>query len=176
MNNSFNHIIRFLALITVQVLVLNKVQFNGYFNPYIYILFIFLLPLKISPLVSLLLSFVLGFTVDTFSGTPGLHTSTAVLIAFIRPWWLKRMLKPEDFEIGKEPNNWNYGLSWFLIYTGFLTLIHHLALNFLEVFSFQNVGDTLLRSLVNTLISVLFMLIAMVLFSRKKDAEGISNY
>ena len=40
------NIIRFVVLVLVQVLVLNHVQFLGFVNPYVYVLFILSLPVR----------------------------------------------------------------------------------------------------------------------------------
>ena len=38
-----NQFLRFVFLVGIQVLLLNHIQWNGYVNPYVYILFILLL-------------------------------------------------------------------------------------------------------------------------------------
>ena len=38
------NILRFLFLVLFQVLILNNIQFSGYINPYLYVLFILMLP------------------------------------------------------------------------------------------------------------------------------------
>ena len=43
------NIIRFVVLVLVQVLVLNHVQFLGFVNPYVYVLFILSLPVRTPP-------------------------------------------------------------------------------------------------------------------------------
>ena len=78
------NIISFILLVLVQVLALNNIQFLGYINPYIYILFILSLPVRLPQWITLLLGFVLGLTIDTFSNTMGTHAFATVLIAFLR--------------------------------------------------------------------------------------------
>ena len=46
MNEILKHTLRFFILASIQILILNNVQISGYINPFIYILFIMLLPLK----------------------------------------------------------------------------------------------------------------------------------
>jgi len=58
--------IRFILLVLIQVLVLKHINFMGYINPYIYILFIVLYPIKNNRMLFLFLSFLLGLTVDMF--------------------------------------------------------------------------------------------------------------
>ena len=75
------NIFSFIVLIVLQVLVLNNVQFLGFLNPYIYILFILSLPVKFPRWITLILGFVLGLIIDVFSNTIGTHAFATVLIA-----------------------------------------------------------------------------------------------
>ncbi|MDO8928192.1 MAG: rod shape-determining protein MreD, partial [Bacteroidota bacterium] len=50
----------FVGLVLLQVLILNNIQFSGFINPYVYILFIMLLPFTIPGYAILGLSFLLG--------------------------------------------------------------------------------------------------------------------
>ena len=75
------NIFSFIVLILLQVLVLNNVQFLGFLNPYIYILFILSLPVKFPRWITLILGFVLGLIIDVFSNTIGTHAFATVLIA-----------------------------------------------------------------------------------------------
>ena len=90
MNNAITiNIARFIILILLQVLVLNNINFLGYINPYIYILFIILYPIKNNRLLFIFLSFLLGLTVDLFLDSGGVHAAACVTIAYIRPILLK---------------------------------------------------------------------------------------
>ena len=46
MNDVIKYIILFIALIFVQIVVLNNILFFGYINPLLYILFVIIYPLK----------------------------------------------------------------------------------------------------------------------------------
>jgi rod shape-determining protein MreD len=158
-----NRIIRygilFLILILVQVLILNNIRFNGYINPYIYILFILLLPVEIPSWLLLLISFGTGLIMDYFSGTPGLHSSATVLAGFARPYAL-RLISPRDgYEPGVNPSMMIYGFRWFLTYTLFIVIIHHTALFYLEVFRFSEFFRTLFRVMMSSIFSVIFILL-----------------
>ena len=79
------NLFRFIFLILVQVWVLNHVQWNGYINPYIYVLFVLLLPLETPSWLVMVLAFVSGATMDMFSNTGGIHAAASVFTAFARP-------------------------------------------------------------------------------------------
>ena len=57
---------RFIVLVLFQVLVLNNIQFSGYVNPFMYVLFILLLPFETPRWLLLLSGFLLGLSVDIF--------------------------------------------------------------------------------------------------------------
>jgi rod shape-determining protein MreD len=158
-NSVLRFVLLFILLVLFQVLVFNNIQFSGYVNPYVYILFILLLPFEIPAWMVLLLSFSLGITIDFFSGTPGIHTSSTVLAGFVRPYVL-RVVSPRDgYESGPDPSMSSYGFRWFFSYTLLIVLIHHIALFYLEVFRFADFFRTMLRIILSTLFSLTFILI-----------------
>ena len=52
-----NNIFRFILLVPIQVLILDNINFQGFVNPYLYVLFILLLPFEISGWALLFFSF-----------------------------------------------------------------------------------------------------------------------
>jgi rod shape-determining protein MreD len=149
----------FVLLILLQVLLFNNIQFSGYVNPYVYLMFILVLPIEISSWLLLITAFFTGLIMDLFTGTPGMHTSATVLAGFVRPWVL-RILAPRDgYEANPVPSMQIYGFKWFFIYTLVIVLIHHAALFFLEVFRLADFLRTLLRVLLSSLFSIAFILL-----------------
>lgn len=149
----------FILLILLQVLLFNNIQFSGYVNPYVYILFILLLPVEIPSWLLLLLSFATGIIMDFLSGSPGMHTSATVLAGFVRPYVL-RVISPRDgYEPGSDPSMLIYGFRWFLTYTLFIVIIHHTTLFYLEVFRFADFFRTMLRVILSSLFSMTFILL-----------------
>ena len=158
-NSIIRYTIIFIILILLQLLLFNNIQFSGFVNPYVYIMFILLLPIEISPWLLLLISFFTGLTIDFFISTPGLHTAATVLTGFLRPYIL-RLISPRDgYDPGATPSMEIYGFRWFLFYTVFIVLIHHFSLFFLEVFRFTDFFRTFLRVLFSSLFSVIFILL-----------------
>ena len=158
-----NSIIRFglifILLILIQVLLLNNIQFSGYVNPYVYIMFILLLPIEIPSWLLLLLSFATGLIIDLFSGSTGMHTSATVLAGFVRPYVL-RIVSPKDgYESGSDPSMMIYGFRWFFFYALLMVLIHHTTLFYIEVFRFADFFRTMLRVLLSTMFSMTFILL-----------------
>ena len=157
----------FILLLALQLLVMDNIGFSGYVNPYVYILFIILLPLETPAWLILLLSFATGMTMDLFSSTPGLHSSATVLAGFVRPAIL-RVVSPRDgYEPGERPGIAVNGFQWFLVYVSLVVLIHHTALFYIEVFRFTNFFMTLARVGLSTLFTVLFIVVIQTLVIRR---------
>jgi rod shape-determining protein MreD len=149
----------FILLVLLQVLLFNNIQFSGYVNPYVYIMFILLLPIDVPSWLLLILSFVTGLIIDFFSGSPGMHTSATVLAGFVRPYIL-RIVSPRDgYESGSDPSMLNYGFRWFFFYALLVVLVHHTALFYLEVFRFAEFFRTMLRVLLSSIFSMTFILL-----------------
>ena len=149
----------FILLILLQVLLFNNIQFSGYVNPYVYIMFILLLPIDIPSWLLLILSFVTGLIIDFFSGSPGMHTSATVLVAFIRPYILRIVSPSDGYESGSDPSMLSYGFRWFFFYALLVVLVHHTALFYLEVFRFAGFFRTMLRVLLSSIFSMTFILL-----------------
>ena len=162
------NIIRFALLVLIQVFLLNKIQFNGYINPYFYVLFILSLPFTIRKWFLLVLGFLLGISIDYFSGTLGIHAAATVFMAFCRPGIIRLLGVKDDLEPGIEPSIRNFGFLWYFTYSGSLVFLHHLVLFYLEVFRFSEFFSTFLRVILSSIFSLVFILIAQYLFYRKK--------
>jgi len=167
-NNYIKNIVRFVSLVLFQVLLLNHMNLGGYINPYVYILFILLLPVFVNKSILLLLAFLTGMTIDFFGNTPGLHAAATVLMAFSRPGTLQVFFEHLDFAAGEAPNINKLKPGGFLKYVLIMVFIHHSALFFLEIFSFDEILSTLYRIVLSTLITTLMIMTLALLFSSRK--------
>lgn len=116
------NVIRFILLIIVQFILKGVDYIN--IDIYIYPLFILLLPLNIIDGVAILICFFYGLCIDAFYNTVGLYASAAVFLAAIRPIVLSIMEPRGGYEVGKAATKANYGLRWFLQYSGVLMFLH----------------------------------------------------
>lgn len=167
----FIHIMRFVLLVLVQGLILNHIMFSGFINPYLYVLFILLLPFDTPKWVLLVTAFFLGLSIDIFSDTPGMHAAATVLMAFIRPNLLAVITQREEIESRDEPDIKKLGLVRFAMYALVLVLIHHSFLFFIEVFRLHEIFSTLLRVILSTIFTILLMVISLYLF-KKSDRSS----
>lgn len=157
----------FIVLIAAQLLVFNNIDFSGYINPYVYVLFVLLLPFKTPKLVILVSSFMLGLIIDLFMGTPGVHSTATVLMAFSRPGVMAMYSPREGYQTGTYPRLEQFGIEWFVKYTVTLVLLHHFALFYLEVFTFHHFFSTFLRALLSTILTSLLIIFSQFFIFRR---------
>lgn len=161
------NIIRFIVVVLFQVLVMDNVMINGYMVPYVYILFILLMPFETPHWIVLLAGFILGIGIDMFEHTLGMHTASTVLIAFARPYILELLAPRDGYEPDTFPRIHYYGFIWFLKYTLFIVFLHHLALFYLELFRLQEFLSTLLRVILSTILSASTIVLSQYFVFRK---------
>lgn len=168
--------IRFWIIVLIQVYILDKValrwwaQPSGFpiFVPYLYPLFLLLLPFDTPVWAMLLLGFGLGITVDSFSDTAGMHACAAVLLAYLRTNVLKALLPKNLVEYpNQSPNVKNMGWVPFLVYASFLLLVHHATFFIIEIWSLQHVGILFLKIFASTVTSLLLVLVYLLLFTNE---------
>ncbi len=151
--------IRFIFLVVLQVFVLNQMFQYNLLHPFVYPLFILLLPVNTSFFLVLILSFVIGYTVDLLQLTSGIQAAATVFMGFLRIFFLQATLSKENFEKNIKPNIRDKGLAWFSIYAIILLFAHHLVLYFLEVLTFKEFFYTLLKTSLSAIVSVLISIL-----------------
>jgi len=159
--------LRFVALMAAQVLIFSNIKFSPYINPYVYPLFILLLPFGTPQWLLMILGFATGLTLDLFVGSLGMHAAACLLIAYLRPALIS-VITPKGAEFEVEPNINLQGVTWFLIYCGLAVLIHHTAYFLIEAGTFYNLFISFVRILLSSAFSVLFMMIFLFLFTSAK--------
>ncbi|WP_373837136.1 rod shape-determining protein MreD [Bacteroides heparinolyticus] len=137
----------------MQVLILNNVHIMGYATPFLYIYLILKFESDASRNELMLWAFFLGLTVDVFSDTPGMNAAAAVLLAFLRPVFL-RLFIPRDTLDGIVPTVRAMGFSPFLEYLVVGVFVHHGMLLVVEFFSLAHIGALFLRIATSTLLTV----------------------
>ena len=155
----------FVGLILIQVLILNQVEFSGFVNPYIYVLFILLLPLSSPRYVVLLLAFLVGIAVDYFSNSLGMHSFATVFVAYLRPFVI-RLISNREEDRSDYPGLMQNNLRWFLSYITIMIVIHHTVLFYLEVFTFSNFFETLFRVFISAFFSIFVIVLSQFIIFR----------
>jgi rod shape-determining protein MreD len=150
----------FVVLIAIQLLVLNNIRLGGYINPYLYVLFIMLLPFETPGWLLLILGFLTGLTIDAFSGTLGMHSSASLFIAFIRPYVLSNISTRDTTDKKGSPAISMNDIGWFLKYAIIMVLAHHFILFYLETFTFTHFFATLLRVILSSIMTFIFVILS----------------
>ncbi len=167
MSNLILNFLRFTGLTLLQVLIINHLGLLGYANPFVYVLFVMMLPLSTPGWLLLVLGFVNGYVVDLFMTGAGLHTAATVFMAFMRPYVIQLATGAKEPETVDSPGLKQMGARWWFSYTLSLVVLHHTALFILESFSFSQLGYTLLRIVLSVVATELLILMLSYFFSMK---------
>lgn len=159
------YLIMFVSLVLIQVLILNRVQFSGFVNPYVYVLFILLMPLSTPRYVLLILAFLLGLTIDVFSNSLGVHAAASVFIAYARPLVI-RIISNREEDRNDYPGLFQNKFTWFLSYATMMVFMHHLVLFYVEVFSFTHFFNTLFRVFISSVFTIFIIVLSQFLVFR----------
>ncbi|MFB6257079.1 MAG: rod shape-determining protein MreD [Flavobacteriales bacterium] len=151
---------RFVILILLQAMIFDHWTLEWGVQPFIYILFILMLPFETQPWLVMILGFITGLGMDAFENTEGMHASATTLMAFIRKPLLERIAPRDGYESGDRPTIPSMGFPWFLRYTAILALIHHTWLYGLAQFRL----DALFIILRNGIFSAAFTLILLIIY------------
>lgn len=167
MQNSdiITNLFRFVALVLLQALLLNHINFLGYINPYLYIIFILVFPFDGNKSLLIFLSFLLGLSIDIFSDSGGVYAAASVFIAYIRPLALKFSFgvsyEYNMIKLNKAP------VTERIVYITIMVLLHHFILFIFEIFSLQHILLILKSTLFSGVFSTILILCTLLLFSRK---------
>lgn len=156
---------KFILLVLLQVFLLNHINFLGYINPYLYILLILTFPFNSNKSLLIILSFLLGLTIDMFGDSGGVHAAACLVIAYLRPFILKfsfgvsyeyNVIKINNIEFGKR-----------LIYVTIMVFLHHLILFSMEIFNINHIMLLLKSTLFSGIFSIVLILSSISIFSKK---------
>jgi rod shape-determining protein MreD len=167
MSKPFNMMALFLFLLFLQVFVLNNILFLGYINPYLYITFVFLYPLKSNRIPFLFYSFLLGLFIDFFSDSGGIHAFSILFIAYLRLIFIRIYFRKieTDYSFFKL-NSESFGKIFNYVVT--LTVIHHLIYFSFANFSFRNFSNVLLNALFSSTFTLTLYFLWTYIFTKNE--------
>ncbi|MDA9057279.1 rod shape-determining protein MreD [Flavobacteriaceae bacterium] len=165
-NRVLKTILSFIGLILLQVIVCSNINFLGDLNPFVYVIFILLYPVTKNRLLFIFLSFLLGFTIDIFLDSGGMHAAASVVIAYIRPLFLKFSFGAAyDYQSIKFSNT---DFSQRIVYFLFLIVIHHFILFSLVLFDENKIALIIEQALYSSIFTLIICLLLTSLFSKKE--------
>jgi rod shape-determining protein MreD len=171
MQFSWSLVLRFLFVILLQGLIFQRISLGGPHFNYIAIFFypvlLMLMPMKTSRALLLIIGFLLGFIIDMFYESPGVHMSACVFLAFIRPWILKLMEPRGGFPVNSNPTSHDFGIVWFMQYSGILLFTFLFFYFSVEVFTYSRFLEILLKTLSSFVVSFVAILLYVSIFNPK---------
>ena len=161
-------IISFFIYLLYQVLILQNVVFLHSAFCFLYVIYLLSLPVETNPLALMLVGFLMGFLVDLFYESLGLHAFACVFIMYVRNYWLNSMTPQGGYDSNAAPSLVLGGLQWFLVYTMPMIFLHHGILFFLEAGGFSMFWFTLWKVIASTIFTTVVILIAQFLFPGRR--------
>lgn len=161
------YFLRLLLFVFLQAFIFNQLEISALVHVMIAPLYLFLLPFDRSLVGMLFIALVLGVTIDATSNTFGLHTSSLLLFAYLRPM-IFRIFAPRDgYDIIKTPSIFDMGNKWFISTFSILLLCHHLWFFILEAFSFSETILILKKTILSGVISFVVCVILQTIFIKR---------
>ena len=161
------NIVRWFILLLFQILILRNMSFYNMATPFVYILFLLLLPFSTPNLLLYLIAFITGLTLDAFYDTLGVHAAACVMLTFVRISFIAVTVSRDNFD-EPEPTLGNMGFKWFSFYAVLCILSHHVVLFFLETFRLTEFYYTLLRCMASSLFTLFAILLIEFIFYNRK--------
>jgi rod shape-determining protein MreD len=127
----FRPVVLFFLLVFLQVWLFNSIHLFGVATPLLYIYFLIKLPVNMNRNTVLLLSALMGLSVDIFEYTLGLNMLAMTVAGFLRYYFLKLFIPKDAFD-EFIPAFSTLGNWVFMRYAGALALIHALFLFSIE--------------------------------------------
>jgi rod shape-determining protein MreD len=161
------NILRWFLLLFIQIILLRNLSFYNLATPFIYVLFLLLLPFGMPNILLYLIAFGTGLTLDAFYDTLGVHASACVVLAFVRIQFISISVNRDGFD-EPEPTLGNMGFKWFSIYSLLCIFSHHLVFFLLEAFKISELSYTLMRCLTSGIFTWLIIILIEFLFYNRR--------
>lgn len=158
----------FLLVLVLQLFVLDQApQVVPFARPVLFFAFLIVLP-EINTVWLMGIGFIGGLILDMFYATPGINASACVLLAYLKFPLVRLFNNDEEENVMSSAHITSLGFVRYFIFIIVVSAIFHLITGFLSVFSVAQADQTLLRVLVNTIMSAMLIYIfEIILFYRK---------
>ncbi len=163
----FINTLRFTLLVLTQVLIFNTLNFMGFINPLVYVIFFYWYPLKSNRAVFMITSFLLGFIIDIFSDTLALHSIAALTVAYVRP-----VIMRFCFGVNYEFQNFSFKNTTKvqrITFLALLILVHQIVFFSLEILSISHFLLILKKVFATGVVTLVLCTLFSSLFSPKSE-------
>lgn len=166
--NLFSYFLLIIFLGVVQILFLKNLALFGIAFVFIYLLGILILPISMKTTPLLIIAFGLGFMVDIFYETIGMHTAAATFLAFSRSLWLRAISPTGGYLDAEEPSLNEMGFVWFLSYSFPLIFIYSLVFFSADQWGTSGFLGVLNKSFFSSILTSLLAILVQLLFFKRR--------
>ncbi len=137
-----------------QVIFFRDVAFVNLAFCFIYLWIIIKAPIQIPSFNLLMGAFALGWLIDIFYNTHGMHAFATVLIAFLRPVFFKFLTPANGYDDRSSVTLREMKWLWFFPYVFLMLFTHHVVLFLLEASDSSLVGLSILKALSSAILGM----------------------
>lgn len=158
--------LQFILLLFVQAFLLSNINFFGFINPNLYILFFLMYRLDGDRTALIILGFLMGLLLDLLTQGSGGHTIASLTITYLRPYIIRFSFGVNyDVPMGMIRGSLvNQRVAYFLQ----MILIHHLLLFVVIYFSFDNILTIIKNTFLSAFFTFILVYISLGLFKERK--------
>ncbi|HXP50122.1 MAG TPA: hypothetical protein VN922_09225 [Bacteroidia bacterium] len=167
-NDWSKNITRFFVFVLIQVLILKHIDVSRFINPFLYVIFLLMLPIRMNKATVLFIAFFTGLTIDMFYNTMGYNAAACVFMAYCRPGVLRFYAPKGEYDTSAKPTLQSMGLPWMLSYVSTMVFLHHFALFFLEALTLSSFFTTLAIVIVSGITTVGLVLLSQLIMQRRR--------
>ena len=167
MQKSLLYVGAFIVLVLLQIFLLDNISLSVFFHPMIYIAFIIMLPLDYKPLWVLLLSTLMGLTIDMLTGMSGLNVVATTATGFLRPLMLRLAVGHATATDDSIPSLHRLSTKHLAWYISLMIILHSAIFFLLESLSLSHLPYTLLRLALSAATASLMSWYIVKLFTKK---------
>lgn len=143
-----------LALLAVQIFILDQLSIAMWLRPMLFPLIVILLPMEWRTIWVLVVSLAVGVVMDVSLGGAGLYTATLLPLAVVRST-VMYLTTRRSVEHGDQTSLLSrMSLRQLMIYVGAMMFVHHLFFFWLETMSMVSLWHLVATIIMSTLLSV----------------------
>lgn len=159
-------ILQFILLLFVQAFLLSNINFFGFINPNLYLLFFLMYRFDGDRTALIILGFLMGLLLDLLTQGSGGHTIASLTITYLRPYIIRFSFGVNyDVPMGMIRGSLvNQRVAYFLQ----MILIHHLLLFVVIYFSFDNILTIIKNTFLSAFFTFILVYFSLGLFKERK--------
>lgn len=155
-------------VVAIQVLFLRDLSLGSYAFCFIYLWPIVKAPLEMKPIPLLLIAFCLGWIIDIFYNTHGMHAVASLTTAYLRTYYINILTPANGYDERSKISLREMSWLWFLPYVFLILITHHLIFFLLEASDYTLILMSILKALASSLLT-LFVFVLLEMFDKKEN-------